>query len=110
MNSWFKSLLLNFCTFEVVRSPYLKKLDLIFVYFANNEFNHLISKFPSLEDMFVTRCCLPGKIKISSNQLKNSLFRSCKYLKAIDVDTPNLCLFTYEFNSIPIISINVHCP
>lgn len=95
---------------EVARSPHLKKLDLVSVYFADNEFNHLISKFPSLEDLFVTRCCLPGKIKISSNQLKNLLFRSCKYLKAIDVDAPNLLLFTYEFNPIPIISINVPCP
>ncbi|KAJ0040245.1 hypothetical protein Pint_27714 [Pistacia integerrima] len=66
--------------------------------------------FPLLENLSVSSCFVIKRIKISSDRLKNLSIGYCSDLEAIDVDTPNLLSFGYEYNSVPLSSMNAPCP
>lgn len=95
---------------DIARSPHLKKFELYFVSFTDQEFNNFISKLPMLEELFVWSCYSLERIVISCKQLRSLNFSNCECLKAIEADTPNLLSFTYDNNPIPDILLNASCP
>lgn len=95
---------------DMAGCPNLSKLSLKGTTLRNQEFNHLISKFPFLEDLSVDRCDTLKTITISSDQLKNLSLKFCSNLKAIDVNSPNLHSFFYEDWSVPSFPVTALCP
>ncbi|KAK2650179.1 hypothetical protein Ddye_017668 [Dipteronia dyeriana] len=97
------------CTIDLVGCPNLNDLTLSAVNLMDQEFHCLISNFPFLENLCLGYCLLLNKVSISNYQLKILRVSSCRNLKAIDVDSPNLVLFHYINDSIPTISMNAQC-
>ncbi|KAK3219834.1 hypothetical protein Dsin_013804 [Dipteronia sinensis] len=92
---------------DMAGCPNLKLLKLQNVGFTEQKFHELISKFPLLEDLNVSRCDPLEQIKISSHLLKKFSIGYCYRMKAIDIDAPNLLSFTYDLTCpIPVFSIN----
>ncbi|KAH7565248.1 hypothetical protein JRO89_XS09G0172400 [Xanthoceras sorbifolium] len=89
----------------------MNTLELAGFTFTDQEFHHLISKCPLLENLKVISCHSLERLVISSDRLKNLSIVTCSDLKAIDIDTPNLVSFTYLSNPVPISSkIKAPCP
>ncbi|KAJ0040243.1 hypothetical protein Pint_27716 [Pistacia integerrima] len=98
------------CEIDVSGCSQLKDLRLACCLFCDEEFHYLLSQFPLLENLSVSSCFVIKRIKISSDRLKNLSIGYCSDLEAIDVDTPNLLSFGYEYNSVPLSSMNAPCP
>lgn len=95
---------------DVFECTQLKKLKFMGIGLTDLEFHHFISSFPLLEDLIFAYCYALERITISSNQLKKIRVSSCVNMKALNLDTPNLLSFTYEYSPIPTSCINALCP
>ncbi|KAJ0074776.1 hypothetical protein Patl1_34243 [Pistacia atlantica] len=94
---------------DMAGCTHLKELHINGGSFTDQDFHHLISKFPFLEHLYVYGSMLLERIMISTDRLKRLKIRSCPGLKAIHLDTPNLISFSYYLNWIPIAVTNAPC-
>ncbi|XP_022148229.1 putative FBD-associated F-box protein At5g22720 isoform X2 [Momordica charantia] len=87
------------CKLNLESCTSLKRLTLEDPYMTDTFFNKLLSSFPDLEKLDLSRCNKFLYIEVSNLRLRSLVLRSCKNLKIVDIDTPNLCSFDYRSNN-----------
>lgn len=81
---------------NVIACKTLTSLQLNGVVVTDKWVEQIFSCLPNIEIFYLLNCPLLKTMKISSDRLKRLVAISCYNLDAVDVDAPNLLLFTYH--------------
>ncbi|GLT80113.1 hypothetical protein SLA2020_515680 [Shorea laevis] len=92
----------NSCRIKVADCCCSLETLVLFKYFATERAIHnLISKFPLLENLWILGFPKLQRIRVPNLQLRRLHFVRCLKLKAMKVDSPNLCEFSYTGREMP---------
>ncbi|KAL9666164.1 hypothetical protein QQ045_000488 [Rhodiola kirilowii] len=84
------------CAINLIGCPSLKKLTLKDHFMDDLSFESLISNFPNLENLVLSKCNAMTNIEISQAQLKSLVLRGCKTIISDDFHVPQLVSFEYS--------------
>ncbi|CAN1754684.1 hypothetical protein LINPERHAP1_LOCUS5558 [Linum perenne] len=99
------------CKFlKLASAPSVKAVH--FSLMDGGEVENLISKFPSLESLYVNAMYISGKFKlrVSSRTLRELTFRQLSWKLEFEIDTPNLATLTIDATTLDINSTVVNVP
>ncbi|KAJ9183319.1 hypothetical protein P3X46_007187 [Hevea brasiliensis] len=81
---------------KLVSLKYLKSLTIHGAPITDKWLHEQLNKFPHLECLRLVECHILESIKISSSSLHTLCIKSCKKAARLQIDTPNLHIFSYR--------------
>ncbi|XP_038880226.1 uncharacterized protein LOC120071887 [Benincasa hispida] len=92
---WYCTKKYSWCKLNLESCTSLKRLAIEDPSMTDTFFNKLLVSFPILEKLDLSRCNKFKIIEISNAKLRSLGLRSCKRLKAVDIDTLTPCSLDY---------------
>ncbi|KAK9690022.1 hypothetical protein RND81_09G099000 [Saponaria officinalis] len=97
------------CTLNLLACRDLKDLVLEYPRMNDELFHEIISEFPRLEKLVLSRCYGLKTIQVSGNKLKKLVIRRCRKLVEAQVDAPNLVSLEYHGQRMPLSFRTLSC-